>query len=257
MTDLARQTLSFAKIQLKDRYLGTSIGIIWTVLNPVIMLSLYTFIFGFVLQSKAPGAETSFAYALWMISGLGPWLSISESLNGATGSVVGNGGLIKNMAFKSESLPLAAAITGLIPLGVSLAFLLCLSIYAHSYPTWHLAILPWCLFVHVLFVCGLSLIFSTINVFFRDFGVVLSNLLMILLFGTPIFYSIDQFPVVLQKVSRFNPFYIVTNNYREILINHHVPDVQHNIYLLAVSLILFYFGLRFFRRLKGFFEGVL
>lgn len=257
MVELFFQVLSFTKIKVKDRYLGTTFGFIWAVLNPLLMLSLYTFIFGVVLQSKAPGAETSLAYTLWMISGLGPWLSISESLTEATNSIVGNSGLIKNLAFQSEALPIAGVCVGLIPLCVSLAFLFVLMVYDGWTPTWHLIFLIPSLCVHLLLVSGLGLIFSAVNVFFRDFGIMLSNFMLVLMFSTPIFYSVEQYPSVMQKFAIYNPFYVITNNYRNIFIDQKTVDLGLNIYVLVLGLIIFYIGMRFFKKLKGFFEGVL
>lgn len=257
MKKLIKQVASFAKLQIKDRYLGTSLGILWAILNPIIMLSFYTFIFGYIMKSKAPGAETSLAYAVWMISGLGPWLSIAESLVGGTNSIVGNAGLIKNLVFETEALPISSTLVGFIPLVVSLLFLLTLLCVNQWTPTWHLLLLIPAIVIHFLFLSGLTLIFSSINVFFRDFGILLSNILLIILFSTPIFYSIDQYPMALQNIAKLNPFYIITNNYRTIIITQTIPDPLLNIYLFLSSIVLLYIGFKFFRRLRGYFESVL
>ena len=79
-------------------------------------------------------------------------------------------------------------------------------VYVGEAVSWHIVFLPWCLFIHLFFIAGIGLFFSTINVFFRDFGIILSNLLMIVLFSTPIFYSIEQLPAILQTVSIFNQY---------------------------------------------------
>ena len=73
-----RLIVSFAKNNIRDKYLGTTLGGFWGVAQPLLMLAVYTFVFGFVFKARLPGADTTFAYAIWLISGYGPWMSIAE-----------------------------------------------------------------------------------------------------------------------------------------------------------------------------------
>src|SRR6478752_7517935 len=107
-----RLTVNLLAMNIRDRYLGSSLGSVWAIANPLFMLVLYTFLFGFVFKVRLPGAETTFAYALWLISGYGPWLGTVEALTAATHSVVGASGIVKNLAIKTELLPIAATFVG-------------------------------------------------------------------------------------------------------------------------------------------------
>jgi len=129
---------NFARMFVRDRFLGSRLGSIWAVINPLLLMALYTFVFGFVFKARLPGSETTLAYTAWLIAGFGPWLAISEGISSAAASIHGNSGIIKNLAIKSECLPLAAVLVGLIPLLVSLLFLLALLIADGNFFSNHL-----------------------------------------------------------------------------------------------------------------------
>lgn len=247
--------LNFLKMNIRDKYLASNVGSILAIVNPLLMLSIYTFVFGFVYKSKLPGAETTLGYAIWMISGYGPWMAMSEGISVSTLSVASASGLVKNMAFKTEVLPISGALMGLVSLTVTLIFLAVLLIASGEGVTWHVVIIPLVIVVQSLFICAIGFFLSAINVFVRDVGYMLPNFLMILLFATPIFYSLDGLPEFFRLLSKMNPFYILTEGYRQPLISHQLPDFFSFGYVVILSLVLAYVGLKFFRRVKGQFEG--
>ena len=116
-------TFNLFVMNIRDRYLGSSLGSAWAIANPLFMLGLYTFLFGYVFKVRLPGAETTFAYALWLISGYGPWIGTVESLSASTSAVVGASGIVKNLAIKTELLPIAATFIGVVSVGVCVIFL--------------------------------------------------------------------------------------------------------------------------------------
>src|SRR5262245_44329113 len=87
---------------LVDRFLGSSLGLLWAMLSPLLLMGIFTFVFTVVFPARLPGREGALPYVIWLISGYGPWLAISEGLSSATSSVVVNAGIVKNIAFKSE-----------------------------------------------------------------------------------------------------------------------------------------------------------
>ncbi|WP_240905372.1 ABC transporter permease [Bordetella hinzii] len=248
---------NFFVVNLRDKYLGSALGMVWAVVNPLFMLGIFTFVFGFVYKSKLPGADTTLAYVVWLISGYGPWIAISESITLAASSVVAASGLVKNLAFKSEILPISAAATGIVPLCVSLIFLAILMIVDGNPPSWHIVWVPLIIFLQFFFVAAIGLWLSAITVFVRDMTFVIPNALVMILFGTPIFYPIDVMPALVKTVSQYNPFFILAEGYRQPLIHHQSSDPGGLAYLVVLAGLLFYFGLRAFRRVKGNFEAVL
>lgn len=246
---------NFFKMNLRDKYLGSSLGSAWAIANPLLLLAIFTFLFGYVYRLRLPGVETTFSYTVWMISGYGPWLASTEAIMAAAMSVVSAAGLVKNMAFKAEILPIAAGLTGLVPLGVCSFFLVVLLFADGNGLSWHALTVVLIAILQFGFIVSLGFFLSVITVFVRDLGFALPNLLMIILFATPIFYPIESMPRIMQMLTQVNPFYIITEGYRQPLIYHRIPDVLGLVYLAAVSFGLGVCGLKVFRRLKGYLEA--
>jgi lipopolysaccharide transport system permease protein len=248
----AKLMWAFFGMNLRDRYLGSHLGSLWAVANPVLMLALFTFVFGYVFKMKLPGVDTTLSYAIWLISGYGPWLATSEALMAASLSVVASAGLVKNMAFKTEVLPITAALTGLLPLGVSLGFLTVLLVVDGNMLSWHAMFGIAIVVLQFALIISLGFFMSAVTVFVRDFAFALP---MVVLFATPIFYPLASTPPFVQAISLGNPFYIISEGYRRTLVYHHLPDVIGLLYVAALSAVLAVVGLKLFRRYKRYFEA--
>jgi len=245
------------KMNIRDRYLGSSLGSFWAIANPLFMLALYTFVFGFVTKVRLPGSDSTLGYVIWLISGYGPWIATTEGLMAATTSVVGAAGLVKNITFKVELLPIAGAFVGLVSLAVSLCFLLVLLVVDGNAPGWRVVWLPVVVALHFFLIVSMGLWLSAVNVFKRDLAIALPNMLTIVMFVTPIFFPIESMPPIVQKLSLVNPFYLISNAYREVLVANVLPSQLAMLYLLVLSLLIFYSGLKIFRNAKGYFVSAM
>lgn len=244
-------------MNLRDRYLGSSFGSVWAITNPLFMLCLYTYVFGFVFKVKLPGAETTLAYVIWLISGYGTWIATMEAIMAATNSVIGASGMVKNMAFKTELLPIAGILIGLINLVVSLTFLFILLIWSGHPITWHIVFLPIVILLQFAWLAALGIWLSAIAVFVRDIIQILPTLLTAIMFITPIFYPFESMPHIIQIVSIINPFYHIAESYRNIMIDNTLPNLWGTLFVFILSIIIFHFGLKAFRRAKGHFDSAL
>lgn len=251
-----RLILNLWRMNLVDRYLGSALGSAWAILNPLLMFALFTFVFGFVFKARLPGADSTIGYSIWLICGYGPWMANTEALTSASNSIVSNAGLIKNMSFKTEALPIAATLLGLVPLSVSIAFLLILQLFNGTSLSVFLLWLPLIIIVQFLFLLWIGIFLAAFTTFVRDFGIVLPNILLIILFATPIFYPIQAVPGLLAKLMAFNPIYIIANAYRAILLDHQSPQLFPLVALGCISWGLLVISLGVFRRVKGFFPAV-
>lgn len=252
-----RLAFNIFKMNVRDRYLGSSLGSFWAIANPLFMLALYTFVFGFIFRVRLPGAETTLGYVIWLISGYGPWIATTEAIMGSTTSIVGASGMIKNLAFKTEILPISAAFVGVISLVTSLCFLLVLLTVSGNVPDWHVVWLPFIIALQFLLIVSLGMWFSAINVFVRDLSIALPNMLTIIMFVTPIFYPITSMPPLVQDLSFANPFYLIADFYRGVLLYQKSPNILGMAYVFLLAMTIFFFGLAAFRRAKGFFESAL
>ncbi|MBL8588195.1 MAG: ABC transporter permease [Methylobacteriaceae bacterium] len=241
-------------MSLNDRFLGSSLGLIWAALSPLMLMGIFTFVFTFVFPGRLPGKEGVLPFVIWLISGYGPWLAISEGLSTATGSVVSNSGVVKNIAFKSELLPIVGALLGLVPMFVSFLVLFALKFASGEFPGVGLIALPLVVALHIGFISGVGLFLAALNVFVRDTALALPNVLTILLFISPIFYPLTAYPKPLQAILQFNPLYVIAECYRVALVDGAFPPFWMLIYLALASFGAMLFGLWWFRRLKSFFD---
>lgn len=245
------------KMNLFDRYMGLGLGLFWAVINPLLLLGIYTFCFGFVFRAKVPGADTTLNYTAWFLSGFIPYLAISDSLLNSTSSVERYANLVKNVVFKLEFLPIAGTLVAAVPFAMGLVFLWILLLLDGSYPTWHAMLLLPVIILEFAFLAGIGFFLSATNVFIRDVSQAITTVTMLIVFGTPIFFPLEILPQVVQKIEFFNPFYQIVQPYRDILINHKIPDWNGMIYLITLVIIINWAGIKYFRRLKGYFAAAL
>lgn len=240
---------------LRDRFLGSGLGLIWAIVNPAMLLVIFTFVFGFVFKSRLPGADTSLSFIIWLVSGYGPWLSISEGLSTSTSSLTSNAGLIKNLVFKRALLPMVGTMMGFVPLAVATFYLIGLLAFERRVPNAAWLILPIVTVLQFFLITGIGLVLAGVNVFVRDMALVLPNILTLLLFASPIFYPVSAFPAYAQTAVQLNPFYVIAQSYRDPVMNGVLPSFWSLAYLTAIAAAAFFGGLAFFRRLEPHFDA--
>jgi lipopolysaccharide transport system permease protein len=168
---------------------------------------------------------------------------------------VSNAGIIKNIAFKSELLPIVGSLLGLVPLAVSLALILALMIASGEPPPLALLSLPVALVLQFVFIAGAGLFLGALNVFVRDTALAIPNLLTMIMFASPIFYPLTAYPTWAQRILVFNPFYVIAECYRRPILDRALPHLWMLVYLTVVAALVFAGGLAWFRRLKSFFDA--
>lgn len=233
---------------LKARYRGSVLGFFWSFVNPLLLLSIYNFVFTYLLQNRAEGTQP---YAVFMFTALLPWTWFQSSLNEATGSLIAGGNLIKKVLFPAEVLPIVTILGNMVHFLLGLPILAGFMIYYGVRPDW--IELPWFLvavFVQLIFTTGLAMLLSALAVHFRDVKDLVSNLLTFWFFATPIIYSYQQFPQF-KFYFDLNPFTHLAISYQEILF--FPGPFGHKWWLLAMgggSILLFLAAYWVFDRLR-------
>jgi lipopolysaccharide transport system permease protein len=172
---------------LKVRYKNSVLGILWSLLNPLLMMLVFTFVFKVLAgRSNLP------AYPAFILSGVLAWNLFSTSVMGATNSIVSNAHLIKKVYFPREVLPIAVVLSNLVNYLLALPVYFILAAVLGRTPTPWLLFLPAVIIVQLLFTLGISLILATVNVFYRDTQIVMEVVLLAWFFMTPVFYSMSQ-----------------------------------------------------------------
>jgi ABC-type polysaccharide/polyol phosphate export permease len=235
---------------LKARYRGSVLGFVWSFINPLLLLLIYSFVFAVVLPNLH-SKETE-PYALFMFCGILPWTWFSSSLNEAAGSLISGGNLIKKVLFPAEVLPIVSVLANMVHFVFGLPILAVFLIYFQRLPDLPgLLWFPVAMLVQLILTSALALIVSALAVHFRDIRDILSNLLTLWFFSTPIIYWIKEAPGLGKRVLDFNPMTHLVVTYQEILFFD--GPVGHWKWLLAVgavSVLLFLAGYWLFDRLR-------
>ena len=204
--------------ELKARYRGSVLGFFWTFANPLLLLGIYTFVFTVVMPGSRGGTRLE-PYALFLLCGILPWTWFQTSVMESCSVLVAGGNLIRKVLFPAEILPIVTVLTGLVNFALSLLILAgFLAYYARPVSVGELAWLPIIVFVQLTFTLALSLLLSSLTVHFRDLRDLLSNLLTLAFFATPIVYPLSQAPEWARPLLLLNPFTHLAVAYQEVLV---------------------------------------
>lgn len=179
---------NLVKRDLKSRYKNSFLGILWSLLNPLAMMLVFTLLFSVLGRD---GAQRQ--YAIFVLVGLIPWNFFTGSLMRGTSSVVGNSSLVKKVYFPRELLPLSSVLSNLVNFGIAfLVLVLFLYIFGLGLSV-HALWVPAILITQIIFTVGLVLLLGGLNVFYRDVLMILEVVVLAWFFLTPVFYSLDVF----------------------------------------------------------------
>lgn len=245
------------KNDFKKQYLGSYLGLAWAFIQPLIFILVIWAVFTFGLRAGPVGSETPFF--LYLISGMIPWFFISNTLNSGTGAVVNNAFLVKKVAFRVSILPLVEIGSALL-IHLVLAVFLLLAFVLHGFsPSLYWLQLPYYMGCAVAMLLGLSWLTSAVRVFVKDIGNLISVLIQVGFWATPIFWQIGLVPEKYQWIIKLNPAYYIINGYRDSLINQQWfwQDMSLTLYFLGLCLFSLGFGALLFKRLRPHFGDVL
>jgi ABC-type polysaccharide/polyol phosphate export permease len=230
------------------RYRNMSLGMLWSLLNPVVMMGVLWFVFTRIYPSHIAN------FAVFVLCGIVPYNVFALSWLSGTVSLVENVGLIKRVPVPREVIPIATVLGNCVNMSaqaVLLLLLVAITVGLNRYWLWLLVVWP----LEVLFVMGVALIFSALNVYIRDIRYVVESANVVLFWLVPIFYSFGNVPARYQEIYQYNPVAAVVLASRNILLDGVSPNPTLLIKLAASSTLMFFAGLLVFRRLRtGFYN---
>lgn len=247
----------------KTRYAGSYLGMVWAFVQPIVTILMYWFVFGqFMGQNKASllGGGLEVPYVLYLTAGLIPWFFFTEALTNGTTALLEYNYLVKKVVFKISILPIIKIVAASFIHGFFVLFLLILCAVGYGYYpdvyTIQLLYYSFCLFI---FVLGLSYATCSIVIFFRDLTQIISIILQVGMWGTPILWQLNQAPEALQIIFKLNPVYYIVNGYRSALFEKQwfYEDFYSTMYFWIVTVVIFGVGALIFKRLKVHFADVL
>ena len=245
---------------LKVRYKQTVIGVVWSVLRPLLTMVIFTFVFGRMANFKPPpGVEE---YAILVFAGLLPWQFFSAGLSEASNSLIGNERLISKVYFPRMIIPAASVITSLVDFFISLGLMLILLIFFRTVPSLNLVFLP--LFIIMAFFAsfGVGLWLTALNVKYRDFKHVVPFLIQIGLYLSPVGFTSKQASTIIPEKFRMlyylNPMAGVIDGFRWCFFGNKTPIYWSGMFLsLTVIIIFLLIGIRTFRRMEKSFADLI
>lgn len=251
------------KRNLSSKYKGTTLGVVWNFLQPLVLLLVYTYAFGMLFQSRwletSAGnlADMKFSYSIVVFCGMTVYNIFSEVVTMSPNLFVSNPNYIKKIVFPLEILPMAQVITSLIS---NLIWFLILFIGAVIFAgslSWTMLLLPVVLFPYVLMLTGISFMLASLGVFFRDLAQVCMLITQIMYLMTPIFYSAEMVPDSLKFILVINPLAWFVSETRKIFVFKQLPDFLGIIIWLIIAVVVFYLGFCCLKKTKRGFADVL
>ncbi len=239
------------------RYSGSFGGAFWAVLNPLLLMLTYFFVFGVVLRQRFPGDPSRSGFALYYLAGFLPWLAFSEAIGRAPFTLVEHRGFIKKLVFPVEILPVNLVVAGLVTefFGVIL-FAIALLLLRGRVPVTALY-LPLLLIPQILFTAGLCWFLSALGVFVRDLAQINGFIVTIWFFITPICYAESSLPRQGAALFTKNPIYVLVHGYRAIFLESRAPDWKPLAWMTAVSMLVFLLGHAWFYKLRKSFADII
>lgn len=249
----------FTARQVELRHKGTHLGLVWSLVSPLLMLGLYVLVFGFIFNGhfNAHAEESRASYALTVFLGLALYHFIAETLTLAPTIIVANPNFVKKVVFPLEILPAANVGAAFVHLMITLLLVLVCALVTGTPLTPRILWLPVIIAPLVLFGLGLSFALSGVGVFFRDLAQIMQFTTMALLFASAVFYSPAQIPAGAWKIMKFNPMIHIVDEARSVTLWNRDLNFPHLAYLYVVGFLTFVGGGVIFKRLRGSFADVL
>lgn len=238
---------------LKSQYANHYLGVFWSILQPAMQVGIYYLVFGLGLRGVR-GDVGELPFIIHLISGLFPWLFLSQAINTASNSIQSQISLVTKMKFPSSTLISIAIFNGFVNLILTTSILVIIVTISG-----HTSFINYWGFIYFiiasyLFAFAFGLIMSSLVIIIRDMKNVLQNVIRMFFFLTPIFWTLENVHPILAKITDFNPFAYLVMNYRHTFVLSEGPlygDFSHHLYFWSLTLVLLYIGVHIHYRFKN------
>ena len=232
---------SLVSKDFKLKYRRSALGIVWSVLNPLLMMIVLTAVFSTFFRFQIEN------FALYLILGQTLFALMSDATSGAMSSIIDSAPLIKKIRINKLLFPLEKAVFALLNFAISLIAVAIVMVFFQVFPTANLLLLPLLLLFVFLFSLGLGLLLSALSVFFRDIMHLWSVILTAWTYATPLFYPVDILPEWMLPIMECNPMYHYVTFFREIALWGTTPSVEEILLCAAFAIISLLIGYLVFR----------
>jgi lipopolysaccharide transport system permease protein len=246
------------KREIVGRYRGSALGIIWSLFNPMLLLAVYTFVFSVVFKARW-GADTGSKgeFAVILFAGMIVYGLFAECLNHAPSLVLSHPNYVKKVVFPLEILPWVALGVALFHAAMSALVLVIFLLFLNQALPWTILLLPVVITPLLLMTLGFTWFLSSLGVFLRDVSQLVGLLTTVLMFASPVFYSIASIPEQYRAFLYINPLAVLIEQVRGVLIWNVVPDLAVLTLVTGVSMLIAWIGFVFFQKTRSGFSDVM
>ena len=248
---------SMVRRDITARYRGSFGDLFWTVLNPLLLMLTYYFVFGVVLRTRFGADQSSGSFLLYFLAGMLPWLAFSEPVGRSPNSILEHRTFVKKLVFPLDTLSVNHVASGLVTEFFALVVFLCFLFALRGHIPSTVAWLPVLLVPQLLFTLGLCWFLAALGVFIRDLAQVIGFVLTLWFFITPICYPEESMPPSVIGILSKNPMFVLVRAYRAIFLEGHAPDLKPLAALSIAALAVFFFGHAWFYKLRKTFADVI
>jgi len=245
--------------EVVGRYKGSVMGLLWSFINPVLMLAVYTFVFSVVFKAKwgVDGDESKTSFALVLFVGLIMHGLLAEVLNRSPSLILSNVNYVKKVVFPLEILPMISIVAAIFHSVISLLVLLLVSVAINGYLPWTIILIPFVMLPLATLVIGLAWMLASIGVFIRDVGQTIGIITTVMLFMSPVFFPLSALPEKYHPFILANPLTFIIEQSRAVLIFGHLPNWSGlGIYMLIATVVA-WLGYAWFQKTRKGFADVL
>jgi lipopolysaccharide transport system permease protein len=246
-----------AERDLRQRYVGSALGLAWTALGPLIFVGVYVLIFTFVFGARLSAGGPTAQYALYVVAGLLPWVAFAEVAGRATQTMAEHRSLVKFVVFPVQILPLTSLYAVALSQGIGLAVAVLLAVWLDGGPPPALWLLLPVLVLQALFLAGVAWLLGALGAILRDVKEVVQVALMVGMFLTPIFYLERDLPRPLRLLVEVNPLAHLARLYRDALLGAGVEHPWSLPVFAVVAVATLLAGFLAFERTRVFLSDVL
>jgi lipopolysaccharide transport system permease protein len=225
--------LSLTQRELKARYRGSLLGFLWTFLNPTMQMAVYSLLFSVWMRQKIEH------YTYFVFIGLLPWIWFTSSVVGGSSAISDRRDLLTKVRFPAQVLPATVVTTNLCNFVFSLPLMVVMGIIFGVWPSWHMVAFPVVVLTQLCFTLAVVYVVAALNVTFRDLQHIITNLMMLWFFITPVLYRVSTIPEKYRLVMLLaNPMAILMTSYQAMFYEHRLPDALPLLGLLGASVVL-------------------
>lgn len=222
------------------RYRGSVLGFAWTLLNPLLFMGVYTFVFSVIMHSAIQN------YPLFLLSGLIPWMWFSGAISQAVTAILDGRAYVGKTLMPTELLVLVPVLSNGVNFVITILLLLPVSLFFHVNVLWAIVLLPLLTVIELCVTLGFSFLVATFNVFYRDLQQLVAYILTAGFFLTPIFYTRAAIPQHLQFIVEFNPVADLISAYQSVFYKGAMPDTGDVLSAAVFSIVILLIGIAYF-----------